>query len=45
MTKCLYVTFLFLLVGPTDLGIAQSVVPLPESLASQVFRYLDTTNG
>jgi dienelactone hydrolase len=34
-----------LLVGPTYLGIAQPVVPLPESLASQVFRYLDTTNG
>jgi dienelactone hydrolase len=45
VTKCLYVTFLFLLVGPTDLGIAQPAVPLPESLASQVFRYLDTTNA
>ncbi|HEV2173761.1 MAG TPA: hypothetical protein VGR71_09350 [Nitrospira sp.] len=45
MTKCLYVTFLFLLVGPTDLGIAQPAMPVRESLASQVFRYLDTTNG
>ena len=45
MTKCLYVTFLFLMVGLTDLSVAQPAAPVPESLSSQVFRYLDTTNG
>ena len=45
MTKCLYVTFLFLMVGLTDLSVAQPAAPVPESLSSRVFRYLDTTNG
>ena len=45
MTKCLCVTFLFLVVGPADLSVALPAVPASESLASQIFRYLDTTNG
>ena len=42
MTKCLYVTCLFLIVSPS---LAQPATSLSESLASQVFRYLDATNG
>jgi len=45
VTKCLCVTFLFLVVGPADLSVALPAVPASESLASQIFRYLDTTNG
>ena len=45
MTKCLCVTFLLLVVGPADLSVALPAVPASESLASQIFRYLDTTNG
>ena len=44
MTRCLYVTFLLLLVCPPELNAAEPVA-VPDSLASQVFRYLDTTNG
>jgi dienelactone hydrolase len=45
VTKCLCVTFLLLVVGPADLSVALPAVPASESLASQIFRYLDTTNG
>lgn len=44
MTRCLYVTFLLLTVCPSDLILAEPVA-VPGSLTSQVFRYLDTTNG
>jgi dienelactone hydrolase len=45
VTKCLCVTFLLLVVGPADLSVALPAVSASESLASQIFRYLDTTNG
>ena len=44
MTKYLYVTVLLLMLYP-DPSVAEPVAPVPANLASQVFRYLDTTNG
>lgn len=44
MTKWVYVTFLLFVACPADLSRSQPVSD-PESLASQVFRYLDTVNG
>jgi dipeptidyl aminopeptidase/acylaminoacyl peptidase len=41
----LHVACLCILVGPTDLTVAQPSEPVLDSLASQVFRYLDTADG